>query len=447
MNSGRITPKVALAGVQWMFFILANTIVVPITLGQLFGLPPGQIAFTLQISCILTGAVCILQALAGHRFAVMDGPSGVWWGITLSLVAAASASGTPVAEIGGGLAAGFMLAGLLMAVLGGLGFSRQLTKWFTPVVMSISLFLLAVQLIMHFFEGMLDIQPSGHMNGPVAALSVGIAVLVGILTVKGRGPLANFSMLIGITAGWIAFDLLFPSAGGKAAVHEASATPLFPWGAPRLDAGILIAAFIVGLINMSNTVTALHTAGQLYGQAPTEGQHRRSFLITGVSSIIAPLFGQLPFGTFVSSLGLLESTRILHRQALAIGGALFLALGLVPQLGQWFAALPISVGSAVLFVAYLQMFGTAFRAIQSQGIDARGFYRIAVPLLLGISIMNTPAAVFAELPLFLRPLVGNGLVVGILASVVLEFLARRAAQAQAELKLPGVRTEPLKAEG
>lgn len=421
-----------LAGVQWMFFILANTIVVPLTLGQLFGLPAEQIAFTLQLSCVLTGIVCVLQALVGHRYAIMDGPSGVWWGITLSLTSAASASGASISEIGGGLAAGFILAGVMMTVLGVLGAAQHITRWFTPVVMSVSLFLLAVQLIMHFFTGMLDIQANGQMNAPVAALSAAIAVLVGLIQIKVRGWVSNFAMLIGIIAGWIAFELCFPEARGTV-THSVSVTPLFPWGTPRLDFGIMLTSFIVGMINMSNTITALSAAGKLYGQSPTESQYKRSFLLTGLSTIAAPLFGLLPFGTFVSSLGLLESTKILHRQALAIGGGLFLILGLFPALGLWFSQLPLSVGSAVLFIAYLQMFGTAFRSIQGQQIDAKGFYRIAIPILLGMSIMNTPSSVFIELPLAIRPLVSNGLVVGILASVVLEFLARRPKQASAPL--------------
>ena len=41
-----------------------------------------------------------------------------------------------------------------------------------------------------------------------------------------------------------------------------------------------------------------------------------------------------------------------------LGAALFILLGLIPALGQLFASLPVSVGDAVLFVAYLQLFGS-----------------------------------------------------------------------------------------
>ncbi|MDF2958329.1 MAG: uracil/xanthine transporter [Paenibacillus sp.] len=416
-----LSPKIGLAGLQWMFFILTNTVVVPLTLGQTFHLPSGQIAFTVQMSFVLTGAVCILQALCGHRYAIMDGPSGVWWGVTLSLAASGAIGSNDLTAVGGGLAAGFLMSGLMMVVLGWLGFVKVLAKLFNPIVISVSLFLLAAQLMMSFFTGMLGIQEDGLLDPPVAALSVGIALFVGIVYLKGRGWVGNFAMLFGIGLGWMAYVMIFP-ASESVRVHAGavSTAVLFPWGFPRFDTGILLTSFVVGFINMSNTITALTAAEKLYRQVTTENQYRRSFLFTGLFTMISPLFGLLPFGTFASSLGLLESMKILNRSALAVGGVLFLTLGLIPPLGELFSKLPLSVGSAVLFVAYLQMFGTAVRSIQGRVFDSKSIYRIALPILLGISIMNTSSLAFAGLPVYIRPLVGNGLIVGIMVSIFLE---------------------------
>ncbi|WP_254438301.1 purine/pyrimidine permease [Paenibacillus sp. DCT19] len=69
-----------LAGIQWFFFLFTNTVVVPLSIGHNFQLTPEAIATAMQHSFLLTGAVCILQAICGHRYAVMDGPSGLWWG-------------------------------------------------------------------------------------------------------------------------------------------------------------------------------------------------------------------------------------------------------------------------------------------------------------------------------------------------------------------------------
>lgn len=141
-----------LAGIQWFFFLFTNTVVVPLSIGHNFHLSPDAIAATMQHAFILTGAVCILQAVFGHRYAVMDGPSGLWWGLTLSLTVSASSAGMSLERIGGGLAAGFLLAGLTMMILGWLGAAQVLQKLFTPMVKSAMLFLMTIQLTMNFLK-------------------------------------------------------------------------------------------------------------------------------------------------------------------------------------------------------------------------------------------------------------------------------------------------------
>ncbi|MFC5701456.1 uracil/xanthine transporter [Cohnella faecalis] len=422
-----LSPKILFAGIQWMFFILTNTVVVPLTLGQAFHLQPEQIAASVQMSFVLTGAACVLQAWIGHRYALMEGPSGVWWGLTLSLAATAGAgSGGPgLAAVGGGLAAGYLLSALLMVALGALGFVSVLTKVFNPIVISVFLFLLTVQLEMNFFSGMLAVDGEGRLNPSIAALSAATALFVGLLYLKGRGWISNFALLLGMIVGWIVFEWLFPGYSSRHAPPPShpsaeAAFAWFPWGAPRIEIGIMITSFVVGLVNMSNTVTALSSAEKLYKRKTTNAQYRRSFVLTGAFSALSPAFGLLPFGTFASSLGLLESTKILNRSAMVIGSGLFFLFGLVPPLGDFLSEMPLSIGSAVLFVAYLQMFGTAVRTIRGQAFDSKTIYRLALPILLGICIMNVPAEAFSVLPVYIRPLLGSGLIVGIVVSVLLE---------------------------
>lgn len=103
-----------------------------------------------------------------------------------------------------------------------------------------------------------------------------------------------------------------------------------------------------------------------------------------------------------------------------LGAGLFILLGAIPVLGAFFSTLPESVGDAVLFVAYLQLFGSALKNIRGMTFDFRTIYRIATPTLLGIALMNMPREVFAGLPALIRPLLSNGLLMGILLAVILE---------------------------
>lgn len=418
--SKRSASTIWLAGIQWLFFIFANTVVVPVSIGTAFHLPPEEIAAALQRSFIIVGLACVLQAAIGHRYALMEGPSGIWWGFILSLCAAAPSTGMSLAALGGGLATGIMLAGMTTVVLGICGFGSVLKKVFTPMVMSVYLFLLSIELIMIFFKGMLGLSADNHLRISVAALSIFIALLVGVLNIKGRGMISNFAVLIGIIAGWILYSCFFPAARPV----QSAAAPLislFPWGRPNLEFGIIVTSFIAGLINMTNTIASSSSAEKLYDTVTTDGQYKKSFVLTGLSSIVSGMFGLVPTGPYTSSIGFLQSTRILERSALIIGGGLFVLLGLVPALGSFFSTLPVTVGNAVLFVAYLQLFGTAVRNIQAFQFNPKTIYRIAAPGLVGICIMNMSPEVFTPLPMMIRPLVSNGLLMGVLISVVLEF--------------------------
>ena len=52
--------------------------------------------------------------------------------------------------------------------------------------------------------------------------------------------------------------------------------------------------------------------------------------------------------------------------------------------------------------------------------NSKTIYRIATPTLLGIFNMYIPTEVFATIPIYIRPLIGNGLLMGVLLALALE---------------------------
>ncbi|WP_338753367.1 uracil/xanthine transporter [Bacillus sp. FJAT-52991] len=414
--------KTGVASLQWFFFIFVNTIVVPVSIGTAFDLSSAEIAMTLKSSLIVTGVACVLQGLWGHRYPLMEGHSGLMWGLFLNISASASALGMDLQTIGGAMATGVMVSGLVMVVMGGLGLVPWLQKIFTPMVMSVYLFLLAIQLVIIFFSGMLKFTPSGGLDIPVSLFSMAIALLVAVLKIKGKGAVSNFSILIGIVTGWILYRLLFPA--DELATGGTASFSLFPLGKPNLEWGIIATTFIACMLNMSNTIAAVQAASSFYKEQPTNKQFNRSFSLTGIYTVLTAPLGLVPYAPFASSLGFLESTRIFDRRPFIIGGLLFSVLGLIPAASNFFATLPITVGNAVLFIAYLQLFGTALQSLQGTQFNSNTIFRIAVPILVGISLMTLDPVVFSTLPIFLQPLISNGLMVGVLLSIGLELFVR-----------------------
>lgn len=420
---GRWSAADWLAGVQWLLFQFTNIVVIPITVGAAFGLEPEKTLALLQLSFAMTGLACLAQAVLGHGRAIMEGQSGLWWGVVLALFASAAAQGLSPATAGGSLAVGIIISGLLLVVIGISGLGHWLAGLFNPVVMGVFTFLLGCQLSIIFVKGMLGLPfgvtpEAAVIRLPVALLSIGVVAAVLLFSAKAPPLWRRYGLLFGIAVGWPVNALLFPAeAGGPLPSFRVY---LFPFGPPAWDVGIILTAVLAGLLNMANTFGALKGTEPLYKSPTTREQYRRSFAVTGTVNAVSGLLGLVPYAPYVSSIGFLRQTGILDRRPFVLGSLLFVAMGLIPWFGQLFLHLPLSVGSAVLFVAYLPLVLSALDFFRQVPWDTANIYRLSVPLLVGIVIMTLPADVFTSFPAWIRPLVSNGLLMGILLSLLLE---------------------------
>ncbi|MBJ9099783.1 purine/pyrimidine permease, partial [Citrobacter freundii] len=88
-----------LSGFQWFFFIFCNTVVVPPTLVSAFHLPVSNLLMLTQYAFLTTSLACLAQVICGHRRAIMEGPTGLWWGTILTITLAEASRGTPLNDI------------------------------------------------------------------------------------------------------------------------------------------------------------------------------------------------------------------------------------------------------------------------------------------------------------------------------------------------------------
>ena len=344
-----------ISGLQWLFFIFTNIVVIPITVGAAFDLSADTIVNMLQLSFIVTGLACIVQAFLGHKRAIMEGQSGLWWGVILTLCTTAAAQGMPLPILGGSLTVGIIITAIITFLFGVTGLGPHLAKLFTPAVMGVFMFLFGCQLIGIFLKGMLGI-PFGNqsqgasINLSISLLSIIIAILVIFISVKAPSSVRRYGLLIGIIVGWIVYALIFKP---ESPISETTkfTLELFPLGKPAWDIGIIITTVLAGLLNTANTFGALKGTESMYGVETKKSEYRASFTITGIFTLIAGIFGLVPNSPYVSSIGFLSQTGIIKRLPFILGGFMFLIMGLIPPLGHVFSQLPLSIGSAALFVS------------------------------------------------------------------------------------------------
>jgi xanthine/uracil permease len=255
---------------------------------------------------------------------------------------------------------------------------------------------------------------------PIFLLSCMVVLLTIFLSVKGRKSISQYSLLIGIIAGWIAYEGIFKSVGEAVNISGEPAVGMFLLGELSFDIGIIITAVVAGMLNLSNTFGALKGTDELYKSETTNWQYRRSFTISGAFTIISGLFGMVPYAPYVSSIGFLNQTRILERLPFILGGVMFIVMGVIPDIGNLMVKMPLSVGSAALLVAYMRLLQSALGYFAQIEMTEANLYRVAAPLFIGIIFMAFPAEYFVSVPASIRPLVSNGLLIGILLALVLE---------------------------
>ncbi|WP_047984237.1 uracil/xanthine transporter [Ornithinibacillus californiensis] len=413
-----------LGGLQWLMFIFINTVVVPITIGAAYDLSQEQIVSTMQFSFIIGGVGCLLQAFIGHRRPIMDGPSGLWWGVILALSSMSAAQGIPLAEVGGSIAVGVIIAGILTILIGVTGIGYFLEKLFNPSVMGTFMMLFGVSLCISFLKGMLGISSGdGTIDIGMGLLAIGIALLVLILSVKGSKKIAQYSMLIGIIVGWPLFAVLLGSESqlGGGEVSMTLDLFLFPLGEPAWNLGIIITVVVTGILNLSKQYGSIKGTDIMYPEQPsTSKDYRNSFTITGVQSILSGLLGLVPYSPFVSSIGFIQQTKIYDRMPFIFGSVMFLIMGIIPPVGYFFTLLPLSIGSAVLFVSYVTLFGSSLEWYAKTTINSTNVYRAAIPLFIGLVLMAIPGSAFATLPEFSQPLLSSGLLMGTIIAILVE---------------------------
>ena len=414
-----------LSGFQWFFFIFCNTVVVPPTLLSAFQLPQSSLLTLTQYAFLTTALACFAQAFCGHRRAIMEGPGGLWWGTILTITLGEASRGTPINDIATSLAVGIALSGVLTMLIGFSGLGHRLARLFTPSVMVLFMLMLGAQLTTIFFKGMLGLpfgiaDPNFKIQLPPFALSVAVMCLVLGMIIFLPQRFARYGLLVGTITGWLLWYFCFPSSHSLSGELHWQWFPLGSGGA--LSPGIILTAVITGLVNISNTYGAIRGTDVFYPQQGAGNtRYRRSFVATGFMTLITVPLAVIPFSPFVSSIGLLTQTGDYTRRSFIYGSVICLLVALVPALTRLFCSIPLPVSSAVMLVSYLPLL---FSALFSQQITftARNIYRLALPLFVGIFLMALPPVYLQDLPLTLRPLLSNGLLVGILLAVLMDNL-------------------------
>lgn len=413
---------------QWLVFTLSISAVVPVVVGSALALDQAGTASLAQRTFFVQALATLLQVALGHRLPIIEGPSGMWWGIFITLAAMAPGLGKPLATLRTDLELGVILAGVILVIVGFSGLMGKALKLFTPAVTGSVLVLLGLQLSGTFVRGMLGIDSHGTIDLKSSLISVFVVGIVVLTSLKAKGFLKSIAILIGIGVGWIAADFAGVAPGMSWECQSIFALPqLFAWGTPTFDPGIVLTSALTGLLVLSNLVASIVTMERVLETELPKKIFDRGVAFTGISDILAGLGATVGLVPYSAGAGMVSLTKVAARLPFIIFALALMVLGLLPPVGAFLASIPPPVGYSVLLASFCQMVGFGLKDYARLKFEDRDYFILGLPVLFGTGLMFLPAGVFEGIPALARYVLGNGFIGGMLLCMLLEhvFLPRR----------------------
>ncbi|MDR2162785.1 MAG: purine/pyrimidine permease [Clostridiales Family XIII bacterium] len=410
-------------GFQHMILFIANAAIMPVIVAKAIGLEHVAISDMLLRTLFLCGVLSIVQTRFGHRYPIIDGPSGLWITVLINLGAVTSSLGGDFTALRTDIEFGMLIAGVFIFLLGISGKMKYIAALFSPMVNGIFLVLMPIQLSKSFVAGMF-----GNINGGTDIkgedfLAFWITALVMlIINIKGNGFLRSIAILVGVAAGWIAAAVLgitdFSGMENMANIFQLP--EIFAWGTPTADVGIIITCVIGSFLLFANVIASIVGMADVLDEELTEKQMDRSTMCYGLSSFMTGVFPTVGFTVFATSMGIVRLTGVATRKPFYLGSAAMLALGVFAPVGLFFASIPPSVGYGAMMVLFAVIVKQGVDCFRKAHLTERKGFALGVSMLAGTGVMMQPFDVFHNLPDVIVPFASNGLLVGVILSVVLE---------------------------
>jgi xanthine/uracil permease len=418
------TKNIFLSVFQWFIYLLANSIAIPIVIGNLFGFSEIELNSFLQRVFLLVGISSFIQAKFGHRYPIADGPAGSWVSIFVIYASIGTQLGKPMIETLQILEAGIFTSGLLLFVLGLTKWVRHLLFLFTPIVTGTFLLILAVQLSGVFLQGMISNSNSeGQMDIISFFLSLFVFFLIVSLKVKGKGWLKSYTILIGLLFGWLLFAIFGKGSTPIANSDAMMVLPgIFVWGFPEFNGSIIITSLLFTFLLISNIIATISSAQEAMPCQNKLFQERlySSTWAGGTSHILSTIFSSIGVVPLPATAGFIKLTKQYRIVPFLIACGILIVVSLFPSITGLLAGLPLPVASAVLLATLIEMFGIAFRSLAKNQLNARNTLVTGTSILVGISTMFLSEGFLSGLPGIMQFLCSNGLLVGTILAIFLE---------------------------
>ncbi len=411
-----------LYALQWWVVSLPAVIIMGMVVARLHFSGIGEQVAYMQKLFWLMGLVTVVQVWWGHRLPLVVGPAST---LLVGLVASASAGVNAMYSA-------ILIGGALLALAAVTGLLSKLRVFFTPRIVAVILVLIAFTLSPTIL-GLATAGAGGHASLDVCfALVMAFALVIYNSVLPGVWK--SLTVLFGIGLGSLCYFLAFGPPAVPAMPEKSAGMHFFP-SSFELHPGALLSFLFCFLALTINELGSIESVGHMLGAQGMDGRIKRGAGLQGLGNMAAGALGVIGPVDFSFSAGLIMATGCSSRFTLVPAGIGLALCGFFPYLVLLFSCIPgVVMGALMLYLMTTQLAGGLTVLTRSGGVtDFAGGMTVGLPLMIGLLISFAPAAALGGFPDFLRPVVGNGFVMGTVSVILLEHVVFRRKAARSDI--------------
>ncbi|RYG73212.1 purine permease [Lentibacillus lipolyticus] len=391
----------------------------PLILAGLLSFSVADSALLVQMTFIACGIATIIQAGFAMKLPVMQGPSFV-------PISALATIGT---TSGIGAMIGSLIPGaLLISILGRplKVFSRLVLKFIPPMVAGTVIVVVGISLIPSAINSIYTAPGSFPLNILVAVITAAILI---ICMYVGENVQSKFKfMKVASVIMALGIGTLLASFFGMADFSSVGDVPwfalpsIYAFGTPTFELDAILIMLAIYLIIMIETTGTWFTVGEVADEKLGEKRLNGGAFGEGLGCFIGSFFGGTPVTGYSSNAGVIAITGIKSRRPIIAGGAILIALGMMPKLMNGIASIPAPVINGVFAILCVVIMMNGLKVVKNAPFTERNMLVIGVPIMLALSAALMPADIAEQLPNLVNYFVSSGIAVGAIAALVLNFV-------------------------
>lgn len=410
-EKSRSARDTAVYSLQWIFTMFSPIVWGYVIVGLGLGMEGTELAGYMTRVVFMVGACTLLQVLAGHRFAMVSGPSII---PSLAIVAACAVGGKEYALQSFNA---YIIAGVVVAILGGLGIISLIGKVWTPLVSGCMIMMVGLATAS---MGVSNIASFGAT--PPFYFGLLLALVCGLVSIRGKGVLATIPVLIVILFGYGGFILMGKFDWDLVMSMPAITWPtIFPYGLSIPPMDLIVTMVIVNIFSAVNMYGTVQGYTGIIGATTDKKDEKRYFTVFGlVEGVLTGIFGVPSHVAIGDNLGMILLTRVASKGFIIIASIVFMVLSFIGPLGGMMAAMPPPVAGAVLLGVASTLIGLGARNWFSKAFATREIFICGFSVFLALGLAALPGEFYATLPRIVGTVMNNSVIMVILICIILE---------------------------